>query len=71
MEFLNGVNALTLVFTALLMFAIAYRYYGIFLANKVLWLNAKNVGRAVSSAVTGGGDALYLAGWIDHVQGGS
>ena len=50
MEFLNGVNALTLVFTALLMFAIAYRYYGIFLANKVLRLNAKNVTPAIEFA---------------------
>lgn len=39
MEFLNGANALTLVFAALLIFAIAYRFYGIFMANKVLQLN--------------------------------
>jgi carbon starvation protein len=50
MEFLNGVNALTLVFVALLLFAIAYRYYGIFLANKVLRLNNKNVTPAVEFA---------------------
>ena len=43
MELLNGVNALTLVFVAILLFAIAYRYYGLFLANKVLRLNNNNV----------------------------
>ena len=42
MDFLNGVNALTLIFTALLLFAIAYRFYGIFIAQKVLRINAKN-----------------------------
>ena len=29
-------NALTLVFVTLCVFALAYRYYGIFLASKVL-----------------------------------
>lgn len=47
---LNGINALTLIFTALLVFAIAYRFYGIFLANKVLRLNAKMVTPAVEFA---------------------
>lgn len=42
MDFLNGVNALTLIFAALLLFAIAYRFYGIFIAQKVLRINAKN-----------------------------
>lgn len=42
MESLDNINALTLVFTALLLFAIAYRYYGLFIANKVLKLNNKN-----------------------------
>ncbi|MBD1421797.1 carbon starvation CstA family protein [Sphingobacterium chuzhouense] len=50
MEYLNGVNALTLVFVALLLFAIAYRFYGIFMANKVLRLNEKNVTPAVEFA---------------------
>lgn len=50
MEYLNGINALTLVFAALLLFAIAYRVYGIFIANKVLRLNAKNVTPAVEFA---------------------
>jgi len=50
MDFLNGVNALTLVFVALLVFAIAYRTYGIFIANKVLRLNAQNVTPAIEFA---------------------
>ena len=50
MEFLNGVNALTLVFVSLLVFAIAYRFYGIFMANKVLRLNANNVTPAIEFA---------------------
>lgn len=50
MEFLNNINALTLVFVALLLFAIAYRYYGLFLANKVLRLNNRNVTPAVEFA---------------------
>jgi carbon starvation protein len=29
-------NALTLVFVALCVFALAYRYYGMFIANRVL-----------------------------------
>lgn len=43
-------NALTLVFAALLLFAIAYRFYGIFLANKVLRLNEKNITPAIEFA---------------------
>ncbi|NGM61500.1 carbon starvation protein A [Sphingobacterium sp. SGG-5] len=43
-------NALTLVFVALLVFAIAYRFYGIFMANKVLRLNAKHVTPAIEFA---------------------
>lgn len=31
-------NALTLAFVALCVFAIAYRFYGLFIANKVLGL---------------------------------
>ncbi|MDH5826936.1 carbon starvation CstA family protein [Sphingobacterium faecium] len=38
-EFLDNMNALTLVFVSLLIFAIAYRFYGIFIAKKVLRLN--------------------------------
>ena len=50
MEFLNGMNALTLVFVALCVFAIAYRFYGIFLANKVLRLNNQRATPAVKYA---------------------
>lgn len=50
MDSLNGVNALTLVFVALLVFAIAYRFYGIFMANKLLRLNANNVTPAIEFA---------------------
>ncbi|MGJ1409611.1 carbon starvation CstA family protein [Sphingobacterium thalpophilum] len=39
MDLFNGINALTLVFVAILVFAIAYRFYGLFLANKMLRLN--------------------------------
>lgn len=47
MEFLDGMNALTLVFISLCLFAIGYRIYGVFLANKVLRLNNKNITPAV------------------------
>ncbi|MEC3878127.1 carbon starvation CstA family protein [Parapedobacter sp. 10938] len=50
MEFLNGINALTLVFASLLIFAIAYRFYGIFMAHRVLRLNGANATPAVSLA---------------------
>ncbi|WP_209389763.1 carbon starvation protein A [Chryseobacterium sp. RR2-3-20] len=50
MEFLNGINALTLVFVSILIFAISYRIYGIFLANKVLRLNDRNTTPAIEFA---------------------
>ena len=50
MEYLNGISALTLVFTSLLIFAIAYRFYGLYMANKVLRLNSKNTTPAVEFA---------------------
>src|SRR5690606_41861923 len=50
MEFLDGINALTLVFAALLILAIAYRFYGIFMAQRVLRLNANNLTPAVTLA---------------------
>jgi len=43
-------NALTLVFVSLCVFAIAYRFYGLFLANKVLGLKAERVTPAVKFA---------------------
>jgi carbon starvation protein len=50
MEALNGMNALTLVFAAVCVFAIAYRFYGLFLANKVLKLDGHRVTPAIKYA---------------------
>lgn len=50
MDFLNNINALTLVFVSILIFAISYRFYGIFMANKVLKLNDNNTTPAVEFA---------------------
>jgi carbon starvation protein len=36
---LNGINALTLLFVALCVFAIGYRFYGLWIATKVLGVN--------------------------------
>ncbi len=41
MDALHGMNALTLVFVSLCVFAIAYRFYGLWLANRVLELDGK------------------------------
>lgn len=41
MEALKGMNALTLVFVTLCVFAIGYRFYGLWIANKVLELDGK------------------------------
>jgi carbon starvation protein len=43
-------NALTLIFVALCVFALGYRFYGLFLANKVLGLNDDRVTPAVTMA---------------------
>ena len=43
-------NALTLVFVSLCVFAIAYRFYGLFLANKVLELKSERITPAVKFA---------------------
>ncbi|WP_343687818.1 carbon starvation protein A [Chryseobacterium gleum] len=50
MDSLNNINALTLIFASVLIFAIAYRFYGIFIANKVLRLNDQNLTPAVEFA---------------------
>ncbi|MCQ9636925.1 carbon starvation protein A [Chryseobacterium sp. WG23] len=50
MNFLNNINALTLIFASVLIFAIAYRVYGIFIANKVLRLNDQHTTPAVEFA---------------------
>ena len=46
----EGVNALTVVFASLCIFAIAYRFYGLFVANKVLRLDAERATPAVKYA---------------------
>ncbi len=46
----EGMNALTVVFASLCVFAIAYRIYGIFVASKVLRLDANRVTPAVKYA---------------------
>ena len=43
-------NALTLVFVSLCVFAIGYRFYGLFIARKVLCLNSKRATPAVKMA---------------------
>jgi carbon starvation protein len=50
-------NALTLVFVALCVFAIAYRFYGLFIANRVLELKVERLTPAVK-----------LADGIDYVK---
>lgn len=50
MEILDNINALTLIFVSILIFAIAYRIYGIFMANKVLRLNDNNTTPAIEFA---------------------
>ena len=50
MEALENINAITLVFAALCIFAISYRVYGIFLANKVLRLDGNRTTPAVRFA---------------------
>lgn len=50
MEILDNINALTLIFVSILIFAIAYRVYGIFMANKVLRLNDNNTTPAIEFA---------------------
>lgn len=50
MEAGTGVNALTIVFAALCVFAIAYRFYGLFIASKVLNVNEARQTPAVKYA---------------------
>lgn len=50
MEAGTGVNALTIVFAALCIFAIAYRFYGLFIASKVLNVNEARQTPAVKYA---------------------
>ena len=50
MSSLDGVNAVTIIFVALCVFAIGYRFYGLFIASKVLSVDAKRVTPAVKYA---------------------
>jgi carbon starvation protein len=50
MESLTGLNALTLLFTTLCVFAIGYRIYGVFVASRVMRLSNDNVTPAVKLA---------------------
>lgn len=50
LDALKNMNALTLVFVSLCVFAIAYRVYGLFLANKVLQLSNQRITPAVKFA---------------------
>ena len=43
MSSLDGVNAVTIIFAALCVFAIGYRFYGLFIAAKVLNVDANRV----------------------------
>ncbi|MDR1385386.1 MAG: carbon starvation protein A [Planctomycetaceae bacterium] len=50
MSFLVGINAVTLIFVALCVFAIAYRFYGLWIAVKVLGINPENSTPAIRFA---------------------
>ena len=43
MQWLEGINAVTVLFASLCVFAIGYRFYGLYIAQKVLNLDAKRV----------------------------
>ena len=50
LKYFEGMNALTVVFASLCVFAIAYRFYGIFVACRVLRLDSERVTPAVKYA---------------------
>jgi carbon starvation protein CstA len=50
MDALMGLNAVTLIFVALCVFAIGYRFYGVFIAGKVLKLDEDRPMPAVTQA---------------------
>lgn len=50
METLSGINAVTLIFVALCVFALAYRFYGLFIARKVLRLSDERPVPSVTQA---------------------
>lgn len=49
-EWLTGINAVTVLFASLCVFAIGYRFYGLFIAAKVLRVNEKRATPAVKYA---------------------
>ena len=50
MNALAGLNAVTLIFVALCVFAIGYRFYGVFMASKVLKLDSERPMPSVTQA---------------------
>ena len=50
MDFLNGINSLTLIFVALCVFAIAYRFYAVWIAARVLNIEPQRITPAVQYA---------------------
>ena len=50
MDALTGLNAVTLIFVSLCVFAIGYRFYGVFVANKVLKLDESRPMPAITQA---------------------
>ena len=50
MQWLEGINAVTVIFVALCVFAIGYRFYGLFIAQKVLNVDAKRETPAIKYA---------------------
>ncbi len=50
MQWLEGINAVTVIFAALCVFAIGYRFYGLFIAQKVLNVDARRQTPAVKYA---------------------
>lgn len=50
MQWLEGINAVTVIFAALCVFAIGYRFYGLYIAQKVLNLNPNRETPAVKYA---------------------
>ena len=68
MEASTGLNAATVIFAALCVFAIGYRFYGLFLAQKVLNLNDARETPAVkyadgASITLNGADVNLYAVW--------
>lgn len=50
MDYLTGINAVTILFAALCVFAIGYRFYGLYIAQKVLVVDSRRQTPAVKYA---------------------